>query len=126
MAALVNPNGYKNVYNLKLRDSNYYMRIFEVKFDLHANNAYTAYMKSIQYTIRGIPTRINSRIRSKASKEGKSLNSVIIEVLSRGLGLTDEMPKYNDLDDIIGTWVEDPEFDAAVKEMDQVDQDLWR
>lgn len=83
-------------------------------------------MKNTQYTIRGIPEKINTKIRKKAKEEGKSLNKVVIEALSCGLGLTDVPHQYNDLDDLIGTWVEDPEFDAAVKAMDQVDPDLWR
>jgi hypothetical protein len=28
---------------------------------------------------------------------------------------------YHDLDELIGTWVEDPDFDAALKAMDDVD-----
>ena len=83
-------------------------------------------MKDIQYTIRGIPKRINAKIRKKAKEEGKSLNKVVIEALAHGLGLTDVPQKYNDLDDLVGTWGDDPEFDEAVKAMDQVDPDLWR
>jgi len=85
-------------------------------------------MKDTQYTIRGIPKGVNSRIRDKAKKEGKSLNKVVIEALTRGLGLTDldVSPKYNDLDDLVGTWVEDPDFDVAIKAMDQVDPGLWQ
>ena len=83
-------------------------------------------MKDTQYTIRGIPKGINTKIRKKAKEERKSLNKVVIEALSRGLGLTDVPHKYNDLDDLVGTWVEDPEFDAAVKAMNQVDPDLWQ
>ena len=83
-------------------------------------------MKDIQYTIRRVPDRINAKIRKKARKEGKSLNKVLIETLSRGLGLSEEPLKYNDLDDFIGTWVEDPEFDTAIKAMDKVDPDLWQ
>ena len=66
-------------------------------------------MKDTQYTIRGIPGKINSKIRKKAKEEGKSLNKVVIEALSRGLGLTDVPCQYDDLDDLVGTWVEDPE-----------------
>ena len=103
-----------------------FLKSFQVGLVLHTIYAYIAYMKDIQYTIRGIPGKINSKIRKKAKEEGKSLNKVVIEALSRGLGLTEEPHQYNDLDDLVGTWVEDPEFDAAIKAMDQIDPDLWR
>ena len=30
-----------------------------------------------------------------------------------------------DLSDIIGTWVSDPEFDAAIADQDRVDEPCW-
>jgi len=58
--------------------------------------------------------------------EGKSLNKITIEVLMRGLGLSNEKIYYDDLDDLAGTWVQDPAFDRAIEEMDRVDADLWK
>jgi hypothetical protein len=40
--------------------------------------------------------------------------------------LTGETVRHSDLDDLVGTWVDDPEFDRALEEMDQVDSELWR
>jgi hypothetical protein len=34
--------------------------------------------------------------------------------------------RYSDLDDLAGSWVQDPVFDRAVEEMDTVDNELWR
>ncbi len=80
----------------------------------------------MQYTLRGITKRVDHALRRKARQEGLSLNQAAVQALARGLGLTGEQPSYHDLDDLIGTWVEDPAFDAAVREMDAVDPDLWR
>ena len=30
------------------------------------------------------------------------------------------------MDDLAGTWFDDPEFDRALEEMDQVDPELWQ
>ena len=49
-----------------------------------------------------------------------------LRALERGLGLAEEQPRYHDLDDLAGTWVDDPEFDRAIEAMDQVDPELWR
>jgi len=38
----------------------------------------------------------------------------------------DEKRVCHDLDDLVGTWVEDPVFDEVIREMDSVDADLWR
>lgn len=83
-------------------------------------------MKTIQYTVRGISERLNETLRKSAVREGKSLNTTLLEVLKRGLGLASEPHHYNDLDDLAGTWVEDPEFDRALQEMDTVDENLWK
>jgi plasmid stability protein len=83
-------------------------------------------MANIQYTIRGISERLDARIRERAAKEGKSLNEALIEVLKTGLGIGDHQVRYTDLDDLAGTWVNDPEFDRAIEEMDRVDPELWK
>ena len=69
---------------------------------------------------------MNASLREKAKMEGKSLNKITIEVLMRGLGLSNEKIYYDDLDDLAGTWVQDPAFDRAIEEMDRVDADLWK
>ena len=80
----------------------------------------------IQYTLRGIPRRVDEALRRKAKQEGASLNQAAIEAIAMSLGLAEEKPVYHDLDDLAGTWVEDPAFDKAIQEMDTVDAGLWR
>jgi plasmid stability protein len=78
-----------------------------------------------QYTIRGVPETIDSVVRERAQKYGKSMNAVALEALERGLGLTAESPRFHDLDHLAGTWVKDEAFDRAIDEMDVVDEELW-
>jgi plasmid stability protein len=82
--------------------------------------------QSEQYTIRGVPARVGARLRERARAEGRSMNSIAVDALARGLGVGDVEVSYNDLDDLAGTWVADPEFDRVVAEMDQVDEELWK
>jgi plasmid stability protein len=79
-----------------------------------------------QYTIRGVPKRIGARLRERARKEGRSLNSVAIDALANGLGLGAEIRRFTDLDDLAGTWIDDPEFDRAIAEMDRIDEAMWK
>lgn len=81
--------------------------------------------KTVQYTIRGVPAFVDRAIRARAKKENKSLNQLALEALQQALGL-DKPKVYTDLDEFIGTWVEDPEFDKAIAEQDQIDEEKWR
>ena len=81
--------------------------------------------RQIQYTLRKIPPHVDRELRKRADQERKSLNEAALQALERGLDLDDRPIRRHDLDDLIGTWVEDPEFDRAIEQMDQVDRELW-
>lgn len=82
--------------------------------------------KTSQYTIRDIPERLDRRLRETATDYGVSFNKALLAMLGKGVGLTEEPPVYHDLDDLVGSWVADPTFDQAMKDMDRVDKGLWR
>ena len=82
--------------------------------------------KDVQYTIRDVPPAVDRALRRRAREEEKSLNQTLIESVERGLGLEAGPTVYRNLDFIAGTWVEDPEFDAALAEQDVVDEAEWR
>jgi plasmid stability protein len=80
----------------------------------------------MQYTLRDLPPLLDSELRRRAKAEGKSLNAVAIEALTRGVGFGDMAPPQRDLSDIAGTWQEDPAFDEAIADQDRIDENLWR
>jgi len=88
--------------------------------------AYNACTMSKQYTLRAIPPAIDQALRRLARQEHRSLNAVALEALARGLNLGSEPPKFTDLDDLIGTWEDDPAFNDAVAAFELVDEDAWR
>lgn len=49
----------------------------------------------------------------------------MLVALQRGLGLTDDPPIFHDMDDLVGTWVNDPEFDRAMEAFESIDKKLW-
>ena len=81
---------------------------------------------STQYTIRAIPAAIDHAVRQRARREEKSINAVVVEALARGLELDARPAAYTDLDELIGTWQEDPEFDRAVADFERIDEDVWK
>ena len=76
-----------------------------------------------QYTIRNVPEALDRELRERAKRKGITLNNAAVEAIKRGLGLADTEVIYDDLDDLIGTWKSDDEFDRAIKEQDKVDND---
>lgn len=92
---------------------------------MQAKHAYSIDMNTIQYTIRGVPAAIDQTARELARQKHCSLNTVLLEVLSRGLGPAKPVANH-DLDDLAGTWVADPEFDRAMAVFEAVDEDLWK
>ena len=80
----------------------------------------------IQYTLRRVPPLVDRTLRQKAREERRSLNAVALEALERALGLIGKPIRHHDLDDLAGTWVEDAEFDRAIKEMNEIDPNLWK
>lgn len=80
----------------------------------------------MQYTLRDVPPTVDAELRRRARATGKSLNAVLIEALKRGTGLGEVPLPHRDLRDIAGTWVEDDEFDRAVKDQHRIDRRLWR
>lgn len=91
---------------------------------MHAKIEYNAGMK--QYTIRKVPDYVDKAARREAEKTKKSLNSVLLDALEKGLSVHENRPIYCDMDDLVGTWVSDPETAAAFAEFDTIDEDLWK
>lgn len=89
-------------------------------FSLNAFDEYNGFMSRRQYTVRNIPEPVDRELRKRARQENKSLNAVILEILQEACGLQQESAVHHDLDHLIGTWVEDPEFDRVMQEFERI------
>jgi hypothetical protein len=69
---------------------------------------------------------VESVVNQQAKKTQKSLNAVLLAVLKRGVGVVDEPVEYHDLDELAGSWVADPDFDAAMAAFESIDEELWK
>jgi len=85
-------------------------------------------MKTI--TVRGVDSDLAKRLKQVASKEAKSVNQFVLEMLRQSVGMKKQKKFtmiYNDLDHLFGTWTE-VEFKAINdKIMDErkIDEELW-
>ena len=93
---------------------------------MQAPSAYSAGMKTHQYTIRKVPERVDRLLREKARQSKTSLNQAALEALQAGLGEPTEKKLNHDFDFLFGTWVEDPAFDEAMKYFDRIDEEMWK
>ena len=57
-------------------------------------------------------------------KTHESLNTILPDALSKGLN-ADGNVEYHDMDDLSGTWVADPDIDAALASFNEIDEELW-
>ena len=80
----------------------------------------------MQYTIRSVPGEVDRALRRRARRESRSLNAVVIDALARALALDATPARHADLDHLVGTWQEDPEFERAVAEFERVDDESWK
>ena len=80
----------------------------------------------MQYTLRGIPEKLDTVLRERARAEGKSLNEMALDALSEGLGVGRERAVRRDLSDVAGTWRKDAEVDSALAAHDRIDSALWK
>jgi hypothetical protein len=82
---------------------------------------------TVQYTVRDVPAHVDRALRRKALEEGKSLNQLLRDALTREAGGdTGPAVLHHDLDDLAGTWEDDPEFDRVIAEQDRVDEAMWQ
>ena len=80
----------------------------------------------MQYTLRNVPPEVDARVRAICAEERLSLNDVLLRLLRDAVGLGLDAPRVRDVSDVAGTWVEDPDFDAALAAQRQVDEELWK
>ena len=77
-------------------------------------------------TVRNIPPGLARALEAEKRRRGKSLNQVVIDILSQGLGAGVE--RRTGLRRLAGTWSaeEYEKFQAAVAPFEKVDEELWR
>ena len=79
----------------------------------------------IQYTIRNLTPQMDRTLRQKARETRKSLNEVVLDAVSRGVGLKDQPVIHHDMDSLAGSWQEDPAFEEAIHLQDEIDPKMW-
>ena len=82
-------------------------------------------MKAKQYTIRNVAPSVDRALRKKAAEKQESLNSLLLKALTKEVGLGAEPTLYHEHDDLIGSWVSDPETERVLKDQRKVNSKNW-
>ncbi len=80
-----------------------------------------------QVTVRRVEEDWVAKAKAEAAERGVSMNTVLLEALAKGLGV-DGRKKTNGLEKFAGTCPEGfgVEFDEAMKECSQIDEEMWK
>lgn len=83
-----------------------------------------------QITLRGMEPEMEKEIRSRAKKSGKSLNHVILDMISQHTGYKkkSKSPIVESLKKLAGGWDEEDarEFMASINSCEQIDEEMWK
>jgi hypothetical protein len=79
-------------------------------------------------TIRNLPPDLARALEREKRRRGLSLNQVVINLLSQGLGLEPGARRSNGLGQLAGTWSAEQQraFDDAIAATEQIDEEQWR
>ncbi len=83
-----------------------------------------------QITLRGIDNETEKKIRREAKRKGKSLNKIILEMISQRGGQKKEKEELpaNSLRKLAGGWSrkEADKFLESIKSCEQIDEVMWK
>ena len=65
-----------------------------------------------------LPESLTQTLKDRAKVEGRTVQEIALDAIVRGLDVG--VPKIN-LNGVVGTWVEDPLFDEAMKDFERVE-----
>ena len=82
-----------------------------------------------QITLRYIPEFLDKAIRQISKKNKESINTTILSLLKKALGLDDKQPdKKRDVSKLAGTWTrkDEIEFIKNTSVFEEIDEEIWK
>ncbi len=94
-------------------------------FDSSECTVYASIMKYL--TVRHVDSELSRALERERKKSGKSLNSIVLSILRRSLGVEPEAEYRNGLADQAGGWSEAEfrAFEEATSDFEKIDEDSW-
>ncbi len=80
-------------------------------------------------SLRNIDAEMADALKKRAKREGRSINTTVLNLLREAVGLTKKKRTkvYHDLDNLAGTWSEEDKqlFKKTTKYFDRIDEEIW-
>lgn len=87
------------------------------------------YYMPMNFNLRNIAPDVMSLLKKEAVKQKISVNSLILLIIERSLGIAHPVKKnvFHDLDYLAGTWNDEDKkiFDENIKSFEKIDKELW-
>ncbi len=80
-------------------------------------------------SLRGIDEHIKKLLKTEATKQGTSVNGLILSYIHKGIGTTPTShSEHHELDSLAGTWSdgENEEFLDTIRHFEQIDEEMWK
>ncbi len=82
-------------------------------------------------TLKGLDKTTAAWLREEASKQGKNVEEVVLQLVRKSIKTTQKAPRlqpHHDLDTLAGTWIneEADDFLKATKDFNRIDETLWQ
>ena len=88
------------------------------------------WLMTINIHLRNVDEKLILTLKKQAATEDVSVNTLILILLRRSLGLTSQQKThvYHDLDNLCGTWTkqEGKAFLSNTSEFEKIDKDIWK
>jgi hypothetical protein len=83
-------------------------------------------MNAKHLTVRNLPPELADALEQARSQSGRSLNSTVIAILQRGLGV--QTRRSNGIAQLAGGWTkaDAEEFERNVASFSEIDSEMWR
>lgn len=85
-------------------------------------------MSASNFHLRNVSPRIMSLLKKKAAKQNISINSLLLQIIEQGLGITCQTKRtvFHDLDHLAGTWSDKDKriFDDNIKSFENINKEL--
>jgi hypothetical protein len=85
-------------------------------------------MSASNFNLRGVPTEVMDLLKREAKRLRMSVNSLVLKMIERGLGVTCEKRAHHDLDHLANSWsaAEEKAFKDTTQSFDQIDKEMWK
>lgn len=86
-------------------------------------------MGALNFNLRNLSPQTMLLLKKEATKQSISVNTLILKIIDRGLGVVCPSKKvtFHDLDYLAGTWSdkEKKQFERNIKPFEDIDKELW-